>query len=180
MRRERSSSPRSIALACVMLAALTSTSCFDPEHSDEVDALGGEVNGVGPGPLHRPGQPCRACHGGMGPGSPEFSIAGTIYLTRDVGTAQAGVTVTITDVTGDKRVLTSNEVGNFYISIDDWSPTFPVNVKVGSEGLSAVKAAKQPQMISPIGRNGGCGFCHYGADNEPTHMPPVYLQETAQ
>ena len=175
MLRERTKSPRSIALACIMLAALASTSCFDPEHKDEVDALGGETNGVGPGPFHRPGQPCRACHGGMGPGSPEFSIAGTIYLTRDVGATQAGVSVTITDVTGDSRTLRSNEAGNFYIDIKEWSPTFPVKVKVGSEGLTETQAKAQAQMISPIGRNGGCGFCHYGADNAPTHMPPIYM-----
>lgn len=175
MRSKRTKSPRSIALACVMLAAIASTSCFDPVHSDEVNALGGETNGVGPGPLHRPGQPCRTCHGGMGPGSPEFSIAGTIYLTRDVGTPQAGVSVTITDVTGDKRTLTSNQAGNFYIDINQWSPTFPVKVRVGSEGLTDDQKRAQAQMVSPIGRDGGCGFCHYGADNEPTHMPPIYM-----
>jgi hypothetical protein len=166
-------SPRSLALALVMLAAVSSTSCFDPEHRDEVDALGGETNGVGPGPLHRPGQPCRACHGGMGPGKPEFPIAGTVYANRDKGAVKEGVMVTITDVTGDTRTLTSNQAGNFYISIDDWSPTFPVNPKLAFPGLDP---KTQTQMQTPIGRNGGCGFCHYGPDNEPTHMPPVYLE----
>ena len=175
MRNRRTLSRRTIALACVMLAAITSTSCFDPEHKHEVDALGGETNGVGPGPFHRPGQPCLTCHGGSGPGSPEFSVAGTIYLTRNVNMPQRGVTVTITDVTGDRRSFTTNEAGNFYVGIDEWSPTFPVNVKVGSEGLTPDQAHAQAQMQMPIGRNGGCGFCHYGADNEPTHMPPVYM-----
>jgi hypothetical protein len=156
-----------------MLAAVASTSCFDPEHNDEVDALGGEMNGIDPGPYHRPGQPCRACHGELGPGSPEFSIAGTVYANRDNGVPKRGVAITITDVTGDARTLMSNEVGNFYISIDEWSPTFPVNVKLAFPGLDP---AKQTQMQTPIGRNGGCAFCHYGADNEPTHMPPVYLE----
>ncbi|MDB5216578.1 MAG: hypothetical protein JWO86_4505 [Myxococcaceae bacterium] len=164
-------SPRSLALAFTTLAAFASTSCFDPVHSDEVNALGGEVNGVGPGPNHRPGQPCRACHGGSGPASPEFTIAGTVYAQRDVAAAKSGVTVTITDATGATRQLTSNDVGNFYISIDQWSPVFPVNVKLDFPGVPT------KGMVTPIGRNGACASCHYGADNELTHMPPVFLQQ---
>ncbi len=161
--------PQSLALGSVMLAAIASTSCFDPQHKDEVNVLGGEVNGVGTGPFHRPGQPCRACHGGAGPGKPEFSIAGTIYAQRDNGQVKAGVTVNLTDTVGQTRQLTSNQAGNFYISIDEWSPTFPVNVKLDFPGTPTIG------MVNPIGRNGGCGFCHYGADGDPTHMPPVYL-----
>jgi len=168
-------SPPFLAVAFVMVAAVTSTSCFDPEHKDEVNALGGETNGVRTGPLHRPGQPCRVCHGGSGPGKPEFSIAGTIYANRDKGTPKPGVSVTITDVTGDHRTLTSNEAGNFYMSIDQWSPTFPVNVNLAFDGLTPAELKSQLQMQTPIGRNGGCGFCHYGADGEPSHMPPVFL-----
>lgn len=153
-----------------MLVASTSTSCFDPQHSDEVDALGGEVNGVGPGPTHRPGQYCRACHGGSGPGKPEFSIAGTVYAVRGNGNPKPGVTVTLTDANGVQRQKPTNEAGNFYISIDEWSPVFPVRVKLDFPG-EATKG-----MVTPIGRNGGCAFCHYGADNEPSHMPPVFLK----
>ena len=166
-------SPRFLGLAFTIAAAIAATSCFDPEHKDEVNALGGETNGVGPGPFHRPGQPCRVCHGGSGPGKPEFSIAGTVYAQRDVGQAKPGVMVTITDVTGAAKTFTANQAGNFYVSIDEWSPTFPVNVTLAYPGLDP---ATQVQMQSPIGRNGGCAFCHYGADNEKTHMPPVYLQ----
>lgn len=168
-------SPRSlarfIALAFVMLTAVSSTSCFDPEHKDEVNALGGEANGVRTGPFHRPGQPCRACHGGMGPGKPEFSIAGTVYAFRDNGQVKPGVTVILTDTTGVTKQIQTNQAGNFYFSIDQWSPTFPVSVKLDFPGLAQPKA-----MQTVIGRNGGCGFCHYGADNEPTHMPPVFLE----
>lgn len=164
---------RLVALAFVMLAAVTSTSCFDPEHKDEVNALGGETSGVRTGPTHRPGQPCLVCHGGSGPGNAQFSIAGTIYANRDKPAVKQGVEVTITDVTGDARTLVSNQAGNFYISIDQWSPTFPVNVSLAYPGLDP---KTQTQMQSPIGRNGGCGFCHYGADNELTHMPPVFLE----
>ncbi len=164
---------RSLAIALLMLASATSTSCFDPQHADEVNALGGEVNGVGTGPTHRPGQPCRACHGGVGPGKPEFSIAGTVYANRDNTVPKPDVNVVLKDTTGDSRTLRTNEVGNFYISIGEWSPTFPVSVTLSFPG---VDPAKQTQMQTVIGRNGACAFCHYGADNDPTHMPPVYLE----
>jgi hypothetical protein len=164
----------SLALALTMLAAATSTSCFDPQHTDEVNAQGGEINGVGPGPTHRPGQYCRACHAGSGPGKPEFSIAGTVYATRGNGMAQQDVSIGLTDATGASRTLTSNEAGNFYISIDQWSPTFPVSVTLSAKG---VDPTTQTQMQTLIGRNGSCAFCHYGADGEGSHMPPVYLQE---
>ncbi len=160
----------SLALALTMLTAITSMSCFDPQHTDEVNAQGGEINGVGPGPTHRPGQYCRACHGGSGPGKPEFSIAGTVYAVRDVANAQQGVTVTLTDATGAQRQTNSNEAGNFYISIDQWAPVFPVRVKLDAPG------ADTKGMVTPIGRNGSCAFCHYGGDNEPSHMPPVFLK----
>lgn len=169
--RSFSFSSRSLGVALVIIAAVTSTSCFDPEHADEVNALGGETNGVGPGPYHRPGQPCRACHGGSGPGKPEFSIAGTIYRASNDLTPQAGVEVTITDVNKLARTLVSNEAGNFYVSIDEWSPTFPVKVTIGPDALKP-----SVQMQSPIGRNGGCGFCHYGSNNDLTHMGPVYVR----
>jgi hypothetical protein len=157
-------------LSVLLLAfgAAASTSCFDPVHSDEIDALGPEINGVGPGPNHRPGQPCLVCHGDQGPASPQFSIAGTVYARRGKPEAQRGVQVVVTDVDGVTKTAVSNDVGNFYIPIATWSPTFPVSVELDSAGT--VKP-----MITPIGRNGGCAFCHYGADNEKTHMPPVFL-----
>jgi hypothetical protein len=182
LRSSISIAPRSIALACVMLAALGATSCFDPEHSDEVNALGGEINGVGPGPLHRPGQACLVCHGGSGPGSPDFSVAGTIYVNRGENIPQAGALVTVTDVTKDVRSFRTNEAGNFYVSVDEWSPTFPVTVyvKPPDDLVAAQPKAGLSQMTSPIGRNGGCGFCHYGNDGAMDHMPPIYLVQPSK
>jgi hypothetical protein len=158
------------SLVLVALGALASTSCFDPVHSDEIDALGPEVNGVGPGPTHRPGQPCRVCHGDQGPASPEFSIAGTVYAKRGKPEPIAAVNVVLTDANGVTKTVASNSVGNFYIPISTWSPTFPVSVELQSGTVAK-------PMVTPIGRNGGCAFCHYGADNEKTHMPPVFLAQ---
>ena len=164
---------RLLFLAAAMLGASGSASCFDPVHSDDVAALGPERRGVLPGPNHRPGQNCLTCHGGKGPGSPEFSIAGTIYSARGVLEPLSDVTVALQDATGATRDVVSNEVGNFYITTASWSPTYPVLVALRDRRAdeNGVK-----EMVTPVGRNGGCAFCHYGADEEPTHMPPVFLR----
>ena len=52
----------------------------DPVHSSAVDALGPEVAGVPKGPYHRAGQPCVTCHGGEGPASQQFVMAGTVFF----------------------------------------------------------------------------------------------------
>lgn len=161
------------SFAIAVLGASASASCFDPVHSDDVNALGGEVNGVRTGPTHRPGQPCLVCHGGHGPGSPEFSIAGTVYAVRDQLDQAPGINVVLQDSTNNPpHTVVSNEVGNFYIGADSWAPVFPVSVSLQDGNGKVLK-----EMNTVIGRNGGCAFCHYGADNEPTHVPPVFASD---
>jgi hypothetical protein len=151
-------------------------SCGDAAHDDAVEALGPERRGVRPGPNHRPGQPCVTCHNERGPGSPEFSMAGTIYVARGVREPLAGVTVVLQDATGSTKTAVSNEVGNFYVAKSTWSPTFPVNVR-----LKDVRADQNDEMpmITRIGREGSCATCHYGEDGDGTHMPPVFLRQKA-
>lgn len=167
---------RLLSMAAALVATM-SVSCFDPVHADQVAALGPEVPGVPEGKFHRAGQPCRTCHGGDGPGDPEWSIAGTVYRVRGEPTAIDAVRVIVRDSSAPaaERTLTSNAVGNFYIAMGDWSPTFPVFVRLEYGEGPTLRTA---EMLTPIGRNGGCNFCHYGADNEPTHMPPVFLAMT--
>ena len=153
-----------------MLGAAGSASCIDPIHTDNVTALGGEASGVREGPTHRPGQPCLTCHGGSGPGSPEFSVAGTVYAVRGGAQAVEGVSVVLTDANKETRTLVSNEVGNFYIEASRWAPATPMRVELQYGGKAKV-------MKSLIGGNGTCAFCHYGADNEATHMPPVFMSD---
>lgn len=168
---------RLLHVAIAMLGASGSASCIDPVHSDAVAALGPERAGVREGPTHRPGKPCRTCHGGQGPSALELSIAGTIYSARnDLQEPLSGVTVVLEDATKATRSVVSNEVGNFYIAIDTWSPTFPVLVTLHDQRADEGGVKR---METPIGSNGGCAFCHYGADNEPTHMPPVFLRQKA-
>ncbi len=175
--------PRSLALAVVALAATLSTSCFDPVHADEVAALGDEVAGVRTGPTHRPGQPCLVCHGGKGPGSAEFEIAGTIYEYRDVPSGGVeGVAVRLTDVTGKVVQLTSNRAGNFYLEKDRETLYYPLTVELNDSRITT-KPVGVKSMITPIGRNAGCAFCHVNNLNslkpevKTTHMPHVFLNE---
>lgn len=162
-----------LLLTLTMIGA-GSTSCFNPVHADAVAALGDEKDGVRPGPEHRAGQPCIVCHGGYGPG-PDFVIGGTIFKTRGGDQGLADVEITLTDATKSiYRAGPTNDVGNFWIPAKSWSPTYPVTVKIDFTG--GAKPVSQA-MVSPIGGNGGCAFCHYGADNEVHHMPPVFMND---
>lgn len=167
---------RWLDFALVVLVATAASSCFDPVHSKDVDALGPEQSGVPEGPTHRPGQPCRTCHGGDGPGEPEFVVAGTVYLARNDPEPAVGTVVVIRDSSNTKelRRVTTNEVGNFYVTVDELDTFFPLFVSL-EDPRADNKLPKE--MNTPIGRNGGCAFCHYGADGEPTHMPPVFLKD---
>jgi hypothetical protein len=166
-------------MAALVLGATVSASCFNPVHSDDVAALGGEVSGVRPGPNHRPGQPCLVCHGGSGPGSPEFEIAGTIFEYRDVPSAGVeGVTIQLTDVTGKAVTLSSNRAGNFYLQKDKETLYYPLNVELQDSRIRENGGVKV--MNTPIGRNGACAFCHVNNLNptdRTTHMPHVFLND---
>lgn len=151
-------------------------SCSDPVHEAEVDALGPERRGVRPGASHRPGQNCRVCHGGEGPGEPEFVIAGTVYTARNVLEPLRGTEIVVQDATGETHTAVSNEVGNFYISTTSWTPVFPLSVSLVD---ARADEAGTKKMVTTIGRNGACALCHYGNDDEPTHEPPVYLRAKA-
>lgn len=154
-------------LAAFVFSALLA-SCFNPVHDDAVDALGPEINGIRPGPRHRAGQPCLVCHGGLGPGSPEMSVGGTVYLARGGTEAASDVAVLLTDAKGATRTLASNDVGNFYVWKSDWDPAFPLSVSVS-------RGSDQQKMESVIGRDGACATCHRG-QGDATHMPAVFLR----
>jgi hypothetical protein len=172
-------SARSLAIGLLALAATASTSCFDPVHADEVEALGPEASGVREGPTHRPGQPCRVCHGGDGPGSPELTFAGTVYLYRDQPQPAVGTRIEIREVGDETKKVTavSNEVGNFYVTKEQFNPQFPVFVTLLDDKITDVPVGIK-DMVTPIGRNGGCGFCHandYASADRKKLMPHVYL-----
>jgi hypothetical protein len=139
-------------LACVCLLA---SGCADPVLAAEIDALGGETNGVRHGPMHRPGQPCLLCHSSEGGRSPSFSVAGTLYQKPNGDIPVQGATIHLTDATGATYDLTSNCVGTFYVEEQKWAPTFPLVVDI-----SYPQGGLTNKMKSKIGREGSCAKCH--------------------
>jgi hypothetical protein len=164
----RSLAVAGLACASALAASVVLPACEDPVHDQQVQALGGERPGVPPGPLHRPGQPCLVCHGADGPSSHLFVFGGTVYQVQNGSTAASGATVTIEDVNGSAFSATTNKVGNFYITPDQWTPTFPTTVTV-QKGMDS-------QMMAPsiISRDGSCANCHQ-PEAGPTSAGRVYL-----
>ncbi|MDB4997856.1 MAG: hypothetical protein JWM74_5288 [Myxococcaceae bacterium] len=152
-----------------LIAALATTACGDPVHDREVAALGDEKPGVPTGPTHRPGQPCLVCHGGSGPG-PDFTLTGTIYLNQGEDTPAVGATVHITSGNGETHDLVSNSAGNFYVSSQEFIPTYPLVVTVEGDGVTQ-------KMGTHVGRDGSCSGCHIDPQG-PTSPGRVYLHET--
>jgi hypothetical protein len=152
---------RAVSLAGLLLGLVA----CDPVQSDAIAALGGEAQGVRPGPLHRPGQPCLLCHDGA-PGDPgEFSVAGTVFQNPADPQAARGARVELKAADGSSSTQTTNAAGNFYIPARSWQPRYPLQVSVSFESFKV-------SMTSNIGRDGACASCHFdpaGTDS-PGHV----------
>jgi len=162
-------------LGCMTLALVA---CADPTHSAEVAALGPEAPGVSPGPTHRPGQPCLTCHGGEGPGGMTFVTAGTIYLNQyAVGTTVyapvVGGSVHLVDATGSTYNATTNSVGNFYVTTDQWNPTFPLGAQsqdAGEPANGCIPASLASVETAYAGQINVAGPVEGGCEPSPTPM----------
>jgi hypothetical protein len=154
-----------VALGTSVIALV---SCGSPVHDNERASLGPEDPNVHTGPLHRPGQPCLTCHGSLGPNSPEFSLAGTVFKSIDDKTGVAGAIVTFTTLDNDQVAVQTNAAGNFYIQKSKWDPNFPLHVSVSYPGIP------DAIMASRIGRDGSCGDCH-GDPASPQTVGHIYL-----
>jgi hypothetical protein len=162
-----------IASACALLGAC------DPVHQDQIAKLGGERAGVPKGPLHRPGQPCLVCHGGKGPGSPDFTVAGTIYRQRDSLTPAVGAQVLMTDAFGRSFTAITNQAGNFYLRSAQFDPAYPLSVKLCT-GAGCDPLADPPTampMKTHIGREGSCAACHTDPEGRSS-AGHIYLVDT--
>ncbi len=154
-------------LGPVVMAGLL-LGCFDPVHSDDVDALGPEAAGVPQGPLHRPGQPCTVCHGGDGPGSPTFDLAGTVFELKEQSIGAFGASVLLIDSLGSTQAAGTNEAGNFWIPESELTLGFPIWASVEFAGATI-------EMRTPIYRARSCGECH-GDPPSPSAVGHVYAR----
>lgn len=160
--------PHLAPLPCSFALGLACLACANnPVHDQQVEALGPEVFLFPTGPLHRAGQPCLACHGAFGPASTQFSVAGTVYSAQGDATPAVGATVLVEDIAGSTAVATTNSVGNFYVRLQDYQPTYPIQPQVSdSDGGPA------PVMSSYVARDGSCAGCH----SSSSRTGPVYLR----
>jgi hypothetical protein len=151
--------PLGLAIGLLGGLAAAGSSCVDPVEDDLITSLGDEANGVRPGPFHRPGQPCLACHYDAGSG-PTFALGGTVFATpvEDIGVSD--VTVTITDALGKTRTLTSNCAGNFYMP-GSTELAYPLHAEI--ECTLPDGTTRRSVMGTRIGRDGSCASCHHGA-----------------
>jgi hypothetical protein len=168
-RAKSSSAPTSATLAWLFYGlAFNFTSCGDPVPDATVASLGHEDPGVPPGPLHRPGQPCLACHRDGGKAS-NFSIAGTVYKDILSRNPVGNVSVTIIDSVNGTFTATTNCAGNFYVKTDEFAPIYPV-------WMSMRAGTVQRDMASPSFREGSCAGCHTDPRG-PASPGHVYLIE---
>ncbi len=145
---------------CFMLVASTLWgACRSPVEDDAIDALGDEVPGVPEGPFHRAGQPCLVCHDDYRGIEPKMAFGGTVYASATDKTPVEGATITIIDGAGTEQVVTSNCVGNFYMTAFDYPPVFPLNVTVQCPDDTLT------QMNTVVGRDGSCAGCHEGPES---------------
>jgi hypothetical protein len=145
--------------------ALAASAGCDPVHDHAVTDLGDETPGVRRGPLHRPGQPCIVCHDGALGDPRAFTVAGTIFVDQSSLSAASGAVVTMQDHDGKTFESTANEAGNFYVSPQEFTPTYPMKVAVTYGGTTV-------KMVSLVGRNGSCSGCHTdpGSPSSPGHV----------
>jgi hypothetical protein len=158
-----------IRVASVVLAAALLPGCFDPVHDERVDALGPEAPGVERGPWHRPGQPCTVCHGGKGPGSPTFDLAGTAFERPGDRVPLVGGTIRLVDGAGRSLAVDTNEAGNFWVSESELTLSFPLWVSV-EYGATVI------EMRTPIFRARSCADCHADPPG-PSSAGHVYLRD---
>jgi hypothetical protein len=179
----RAANLASALAACVAIAALAAACTTDPVHSNAVNALGPEVDGIPQGEYHRAGQPCLTCHGPDGPANKQFTMAGTVFY-GPAATAPpvgiGGVTVTLEDDTGSENsTAVTNCVGNFYLTADDWPghPQFPVLVTIAAGQGSSLQSQS---MQSHVGRTGSCADCHMYPTTNNYYMTPGFVHLNAQ
>lgn len=145
---------RPVPIVLGLLSLIALVRCTDPVPDRLVEAQGkDELKGYPEGQYHRPGQVCTACHRENGEATTAFSMAGTIFSGPQDLTGVYNAEVQLTDSVGTSFIAKTNCVGNFFVKPEEWSPKFPVLVRV-HKGTTALS------MHGPIGRETSCNKCH--------------------
>jgi len=160
----------------VLLAGAGLGACASPVNDDKIDALGGEKPGVLESEFHRPGQPCVLCHDSYEGASPQIAVGGTVFAAPSEPVPVEGVVVTLTDSSGITFTKTTNCIGNFFITADEWTPAFPLRAEIECP-IPGSTDTDRFVMGTRIGRDGSCAGCHF---NAPSQSSPgwVYCSET--
>jgi mono/diheme cytochrome c family protein len=79
----------------------------------------------------------------------------------------ANATVSIEDISGAFGTTQTNSAGNFYITVQQWQPKYPLQPQVALGSMSQ-------QMQTHIGRDGSCADCH-GPTASSTSIGPIYI-----
>jgi hypothetical protein len=144
---------RAMPISAVGFAAIVMAGCPDEPCGDTSFAL---RHGEATGPLMRPGNNCLRCHspGGEAAARP-FSFGGTVFPRADseLCAGVEGVTIRVTDVTGKRISVVSNQAGNFW-SAEPLTP--PLSVEAELEGRVVTMPVTTP--------TGGCALCHSWPD----------------
>jgi len=161
------------ALFVVLCAALAS-GCANPIQDALIEQLGPEDPAVPESDIHRPGQPCLLCHGPYKGAEPEMSVAGTIYgYSWDAAHAKSepipvkDVIIEISDAFGTSPAVApkTNCAGNFYLTKEDWNPSFPLRVAIRYP-VPGEENGERVSMGTRISRDGSCNGCHEGKPNQ--------------
>jgi hypothetical protein len=153
-----------------MVVALAAVACGNPAIDQRIELLGEENPNVEPSEFHRPGQPCVLCHSAYEGADPPISIGGTIFADTEDTLPVENVEVVLTDAVGEQRVKSTNCIGNFFLTEEEWMPQYPVAAEIryplyddtGSvvENADGVPERRQKTMDSFISRDGSCATCH--------------------
>ena len=108
--------------------------------------------GFATGPLMKPGDNCRACHGASSsayPEAPPWSVAGTVFEAPQSDVGAEGVTVVVRQADGKELETVTNAAGNFYFA-QPIAPPYSVSLVRGSASIT--------MSVPPPA--GGCNACH--------------------
>lgn len=163
-----------ITTSVPLLVLALASGCANPIQDARIEQLGPEDPGVPPSDIHRPGQPCLLCHGPYKGAEPEMTVAGTIYgyswdaaHAKDDPIPVEGVTIEISDTFGTSPPVApkTNCAGNFYLTKDDWNPSFPLRVAIRYP-VPGEENGERVSMGTRISRDGSCNGCHVGKPNQ--------------